>query len=103
MMGNNRALSLWCFVKIKTSLIASMIGGAAGGIYAGISGLVRYAFVSPGLTAIPAFIGENPWNVVHALITIVISFVVGFAASWLLGFKKVRKWKALQKKDGCIR
>lgn len=63
-----------------------MIGGGIGGIYAGLSGLVRYSFVSPGLAAIPAFIGENPMNVVHALITIAISFAAGFAASWILGF-----------------
>lgn len=73
-------------LKLKRPFIASMIGGGIGGIYAGLSGLVRYSFVSPGLAAIPAFIGENPMNVVHALITIVISFVAGFAASWILGF-----------------
>ena len=50
---------------------------------------MRYAFVS-GLTAIPAFIGEI--RGMCTLITIVIS-------SWLLVFKKVRKWKALKKKD----
>ena len=27
-------------------------------------------------------------NVVHAVITIVISFAAGFAASWLIGFKE---------------
>ena len=98
-MGITEPCLYGVLLKLKRPLIASMIGGAAGGIYAGVSGLVRYAFVSPGLTAIPAFIGENPWNVVHALITIVISFVVGFAASWLLGFKKVRKWKDTSKKE----
>lgn len=35
-----------------------MIGGGCAGIYAGLSGLVRYAFVSPGLAALPAFIGK---------------------------------------------
>lgn len=74
-------------LKLKRPFIASMIGGGIGGIYAGISGLVRYSFVSPGLAAIPAFIGENPMNVVHALITIAISFVAGFAVSWILGFE----------------
>ena len=73
-------------LKLKRPFIASMIGGGIGGIYAGLSGLVRYSFVSPGLAAIPAFIGENPMNVVHALITIAISFAAGFAASWILGF-----------------
>lgn len=74
-------------LKLKKPLIAAMIGGACGGIYAGLSGLVRYAFVSPGLAAIPAFIGENPMNIVHAFITIVIAFVVAFAATWILGFE----------------
>lgn len=48
---------------------AAMIGGGCAGMYAGLSGLVRYAFVSPGLAALPAFIGEDPMNIVHALIT----------------------------------
>ncbi|MDQ0974558.1 PTS system beta-glucosides-specific IIC component [Neobacillus niacini] len=74
-------------LKLKKPLIAAMIGGACGGIYAGLSGLVRYAFVSPGLAAIPAFIGENPMNIVHALITIAIAFVVTFATTWILGFE----------------
>lgn len=99
-MGITEPCLYGVLLKLKRPLIASMIGGAAGGIYAGISGLVRYAFVSPGLTAIPAFIGENPWNVVHALITIVISFVVGFAASWLLGFQESTEVEGTSKKDG---
>ncbi|KLI20010.1 PTS transporter subunit EIIC [Brachyspira hyodysenteriae] len=71
-------------VKLKTPLIAAMIGGGVGGIYAGLSGLVRYAFVSPGLTALPVFIGENPMNIVHAIITCVISFAVGFIVSFFI-------------------
>ena len=98
-MGITEPCLYGVLLKLKRPLIASMIGGAAGGIYAGISGLVRYAFVSPGLTAIPAFIGENPWNVVHALITIVISFVVGFAASWLLGFQESTEVEGTSKKE----
>ncbi|MGE8207623.1 beta-glucoside-specific PTS transporter subunit IIABC [Heyndrickxia sp. NPDC080065] len=74
-------------LKLKKPLIAAMIGGGCAGIYAGLSGLVRYAFVSPGLAAIPAFIGSNPMNIVHALITIVIAFVVTFAVTWVLGFE----------------
>lgn len=86
-MGITEPCLYGVLLKLKRPFVASMIGGAIGGIYAGLSGLVRYAFVSPGLTAIPAFIGENPMNVVHAVITIIISFVAGFAASWILGFK----------------
>ena len=73
-------------LKLRKPLIAAMIGGGCAGIYAGLSGLVRYAFVSPGLAALPAFIGENPMNIVHALITCAIAIVVTFALTWMLGF-----------------
>lgn len=92
-MGITEPCLYGVLLKLKRPFIASMIGGAAGGIYAGITGLVRYAFVSPGLTAIPAFIGKNPMNVVHAIVTIIISFVVGFVASWILGFKEDKTQK----------
>lgn len=75
-------------LKLKRPLIASMIGGGIAGIYAGLSGLVRYAFVSPGLAALPAFIGENPMNIVHAVVTCVIAFGAAFAAAWILGFEE---------------
>ena len=75
-------------LKLKRPLIASMIGGGIAGLYAGMSGLVRYAFVSPGLAALPAFIGENPMNIVHAIITCVIAFVGAFVAAWILGFEE---------------
>lgn len=74
-------------LKLRRPLIAAMIGGGCAGVYAGVSGLVRYAFVSPGLAALPAFIGENPMNIVHALITCVIAIVVTFALTWILGFE----------------
>lgn len=74
-------------LKLRRPLIAAMIGGGCAGVYAGVSGLVRYAFVSPGLAALPAFIGENPLNIVHALITCVIAIVVTFALTWILGFE----------------
>ncbi|MGA9617091.1 MAG: PTS transporter subunit EIIC, partial [Serratia proteamaculans] len=74
-------------LKLRRPLIAAMIGGGCAGVYAGLSGLVRYAFVSPGLAALPAFIGENPMNIVHALVTCAIAIVVTFALTWILGFE----------------
>lgn len=74
-------------LRLKRPLIAAMIGGGCAGVYAGIVGLVRYAFVSPGLAAIPAFIGENPMNVIHAIITCIIAFVVTFAIAYFMGFE----------------
>ncbi|WP_340398279.1 beta-glucoside-specific PTS transporter subunit IIABC [Paenibacillus sp. FSL H8-0079] len=74
-------------LKLKKPLIAAMIGGGVAGIYAGLTGLVRYAFVSPGLAALPAFIGSNPMNIVHAIITCLIAFIVTFALTWIIGFE----------------
>ena len=73
-------------LKLKKPLIAAMIGGGIAGIYAGAVGLVRYAFVSPGLAALPAFIGENPMNIVHAIVTCLIAFGVTFVLTWIIGF-----------------
>ncbi len=86
-MGITEPALYGVILKLKKPLIASMIGGGIGGIYAGLSGLVRYAFVSPGLAALPAFIGENPMNIVHAIITCLISFAAAFAATWIMGFE----------------
>lgn len=85
-MGITEPALYGVILTLKKPLIASMIGGGVGGVYAGISGLVRYAFVSPGLAALPAFIGENPMNIVHAVITCIISFAAAFAATWVMGF-----------------
>ncbi|WP_145047764.1 beta-glucoside-specific PTS transporter subunit IIABC [Paenibacillus xylanexedens] len=74
-------------LKLKKPLIAAMIGGGVAGVYAGLTGLVRYAFVSPGLAALPAFIGSNPMNIVHAIVTCLIAFVVTFALTWVIGFE----------------
>lgn len=73
-------------LKLKKPLIASMIGGALGGLYAGLSGMVRYAFVSPGLAGLAAFIGKNPMNIVHAIITCIIAFVSTFIITYIIGF-----------------
>ncbi|NBH35922.1 PTS beta-glucoside transporter subunit EIIBCA [Clostridiaceae bacterium] len=86
-MGITEPCLYGVILPLKKPLIASMIGGGVGGIYAGISGLVRYAFVSPGLAALPAFIGENPMNIVHAVITCIVSFAAGFAATWVMGIE----------------
>lgn len=85
-MGITEPCLYGVILRLKKPLIASMIGGGIGGIYAGITGLVRYAFVSPGLAALPAFIGANPMNIVHAVITCIISFAAAFAATLILGF-----------------
>jgi PTS system beta-glucosides-specific IIC component len=74
--------------KFKRPLIATMIGGACGGFFAGMTHLKRYAAGNPGLPTLGVFIGEEPMNIVYAVITVVIAVVVAFIVSFLLGVKE---------------
>lgn len=74
-------------MKLKKPLIASMIGGGAGGLFLGLMGVGRYTTGSPGLLALPGYIGtEGFTNIIYACIGAGISFVVSFIASWIIGF-----------------
>lgn len=72
----------------KYPLIAAMIGGGAGGLYAGLTNTHRFATGSSGLPAILLYIGDNSmaffWNIVIALI---ISAVVSAVLTYVLSFK----------------
>ncbi|MDY8022192.1 beta-glucoside-specific PTS transporter subunit IIABC [Paenibacillus polymyxa] len=76
-------------LRLKKPLIAVVIGGIAGGIYVGLFGVVRSALGIAGLATLPAFITENPYNLMHAAIGCLISFVVTFVLTLILGFEDV--------------
>lgn len=76
-------------MRLKRPLIASTIGGLCGGFYAGITGVLRYGGGGAGLAAIGLYIGPDPSNVINALISAAIAFVVSFAAMWLIGFEDI--------------
>jgi PTS system beta-glucosides-specific IIC component len=86
LMGITEPAMYGVTIKFKKILLSVMLGGGVGGFYAGLMGVVRYTSGTPGLLSIPIFIGENPMNVVHALIACAIGFVVTFAATWFYGF-----------------
>lgn len=74
-------------LKLKKPLIAASIGGAASGLYLGITGVGRYTSGSPGLLALPGYIGtEGFTNITHAVIGSAIALVVAFVATLILGF-----------------
>lgn len=75
-------------IKQKTVLASVMIGGAVGGLYAGINHVVRYTSGTPGLLSFAIFIGENPMNIVHALISVAIGFVITFVLVLVWGYKE---------------
>lgn len=76
-------------LRLKKPLLAVVIGGLAGGIYVGAFGVARSAMGVTGLATLPAFITENPNNLLHAVIGCVIGFVVTFILTFVLGFEDI--------------
>lgn len=74
-------------LRFKKPLIAVVIGGVIGGVYVGAFGVVRIALGITGLATLPAFITENPMNLVHAIIGCIIGFAVSFILTLILGFE----------------
>lgn len=72
----------------KYPLIAAMIGGGAGGLFAGLTGTRRFAFGSSGIPAVVMYIGENTMQYFYQIIiALVISAVVTAAAAFVLAKK----------------
>lgn len=76
-------------LKLKRPLVYVMLSGGIAGFYAGITGLYRTAFSSPGLAALPTYVTDNPSNFINAIITMVIAFVGAFTLTLVFGFKDV--------------
>lgn len=72
----------------KYPLVAAMIGGASGGLYAGLTNTHRFATGSSGLPAVLLYIGDDTmryfWNIIIAL---VIAAVVSAVVTYVLSFK----------------
>lgn len=74
-------------LRLKKPLYASMIGGCAAGLYAGITGIHTFSSTTAGIFALPVYIGgEGFGNVINASVTIVISMVVTAIATFIIGF-----------------
>lgn len=72
-------------LRYKTPLIASVIGGAAGGLYVGLLGVRNYGGGSPGLMTLPGYIGgEGFGDLMNACIGAAIAFAVSFVACLFL-------------------
>lgn len=75
-------------LRFKKPLIAAMIGGGVSGLFLGITGVGRYTSGSPGLLALPGYIGtEGPRNIIFACIGAAIAFAVSFIVSLILGIE----------------
>ena len=70
-------------VKYKRALLCVMVSGGIAGLYAGITGVVRYAIASASFLSLPVFIGDNPNNIINAIITAMIALVLSFVLTYM--------------------
>ena len=74
-------------VKLKKPFYAVLIGGAIGGLYAGITVVKVFTPGGSGILGIAAYIGPEILNVVNILIGCAIGFVATFVITWIIGFE----------------
>ena len=61
-----------------------MAGAAAGGAFAGLTGVKAVAYASPSLITLPVFLSDT---FVYAVLTVVVSSAVSFLLTWFFGFE----------------
>lgn len=71
------------FINRRT-LVSSMIGGAVGGLIAGIFGVATYGLAPAGVTSFALFGPE----IIMGVVSIIVAFVIAFALSFFLGEDK---------------
>ena len=71
-------------LKYKTPMIASMIGSAVGGLYAGLMHVGMYSLSTGSILGIVAYVSDNPMNLVHMAIGLGIGTVVTVALSFIM-------------------
>lgn len=87
LMGITEAALYGVNLPKKYPLIAAMIGSACGGLYAGLTGVSRYATGASGIPAIPLYIGANLSNFYNILIALLIAAIVTAVLTYFLSFK----------------
>ncbi len=87
-MGITEPLLYGVNLPKKYPLVSAMIGGAFGGLYAGLTHTHRFATGSSGLPAVLLYIGDDTMTYFfNIIIAIVISIVVTAVITLLLSFK----------------
>ena len=75
-------------MPLKRPLAAVCISSGITGLIAGIMGVAASSFASPSILALPIFVhAEKPSNIIMAAICAVISLVLTFIVTWVMGFE----------------
>lgn len=77
-------------IPYQKPFISAAIGGGIGGLFAGFTHVAEYAFVSPGVASIVAFINPDGThtNLIMAIGTMLIAFLGAFIATRIIGLKE---------------
>lgn len=76
-------------LRLKRPMICGCIAGAAGGAVAGAFNAVSWGYNMPGIATIPAYFKAGYMSqFLGFLLSILISFVLGAALTWIVGFKE---------------
>lgn len=73
-------------LKLKKPMYACMLGGFVSGIFAGVMKLKAFVFVTPGILSLPMWMSAKENDIFIAIGVIIISSVVTFIATWVIGF-----------------
>lgn len=69
----------------RRALISVIIGAVTAGSYLGLTNVVSFVAVGPGVASISMFVDEgNPWNIVNAIVGAAIAWAVSFVVSLTL-------------------
>lgn len=79
--GVGEPLLYGVFLRYKRPWIASIVGGAASGLYAAFTGVVLYTPVQ-GIFSPLSFLGGDTANMVNGCIAIAIGMIVSFVVAW---------------------
>lgn len=73
--------------RYRRPFIGAIVGGGVAGLFAGAVHLAEYAFVSPGVASILAFMNPDGsiFNLLFAALTMVIAFSVAFVVTRIVG------------------
>lgn len=77
-------------IPYQKPFISAAIGGGIGGLFAGFTHVAEYAFVSPGVASLVAFINPDGshTNLIMAIGTMIIAFVSAFIATKIIGISE---------------
>lgn len=83
-MGISEPAIYGVLLPLKRPYIASLMGAAIGGGFAGLTDVKSVAYASPSLITLPIFLSGT---FTYALLTTVITAVSSFILTWILGFE----------------